>query len=68
MTSAPRRDLAAARTTDLIQNSGWIAGALDQAVANTVGTGLRLKAMPENDVFGMSNDEAERWAQLVEQR
>ncbi|MBN9022208.1 MAG: phage portal protein [Rhizobiales bacterium] len=61
-------DLAAARTTDLIQNSGWIAGALDQAVANTVGTGLRLKAMPENDVFGMSNEEAERWAQLVEQR
>jgi len=61
-------DLAAARTIDLIQNSGWIAGALDQAVANTVGTGLRLKAMPENDVFGMSNDEAERWAQLVEQR
>jgi capsid protein len=61
-------DLAAARTIDLIQNSCWIAGALDQAVANTVGTGLRLKAMPENDVFGMSNDQAERWAQVVEQR
>lgn len=25
-------DLAAARTIDLIQNSGWMAGALDQAV------------------------------------
>ena len=44
-------DLAAARTIDLIQNSGWMAGALDQAVANTVGTGLRLKAMPENGLF-----------------
>jgi hypothetical protein len=54
-------DLAAARTIDLIQNSGWMAGALDQAVANTVGTGLRLKAMPENDLFGMSNAEAESW-------
>ena len=61
-------DLAAARTIDLIQNSGWMAGALDQAVANTVGTGLRLKAMPENDLFGMSNAEAESWAQTVEQR
>jgi len=29
-------DMAAARTIDLIQNSGWMAGALDQAVANTV--------------------------------
>jgi lambda family phage portal protein len=61
-------DLAAARTIDLIQNSGWMAGALDQAVANTVGTGLRLKAMPENDVFGMTNSESEQWAQTVEQR
>ena len=61
-------DLAAARTIDLIQNSGWMAGALDQAVANTVGNGLRLKAMPENELFGMSNDQAEEWAQLVEQR
>ena len=61
-------DLAAARTIDLIQNSGWMAGALDQAVANTVGTGLRLKAMPENGIFGMSNREAELWAQNVERR
>jgi capsid protein len=45
-----------------------MAGAIDQAVANTVGTGLRLKAMPENDLFGMSNAEAESWAQTVEQR
>ncbi|MBN9023501.1 MAG: phage portal protein, partial [Rhizobiales bacterium] len=35
---------------------------------NTGGTGLRLQAMPQDDVGGMSNDEAERWAQLVEQR
>ena len=61
-------DMAAARTIDLIQNSGWMAGAIDQAVANTVGTGLRLKAMPENDLFGMTNGEAETWSQTVEQR
>lgn len=61
-------DKAAARTLDLIHNSGFIAGAIDQAVANTVGTGLRLKAMPENETFGMSNVEAKEWARRVEQR
>jgi lambda family phage portal protein len=61
-------DNAAARTIDVIQNSGWIAGAVDQAVANTVGTGLRLKAMPENDTFGMTNAEALEWCRQVESR
>ena len=61
-------DLAAARTIDMVQNSGWLAGSIDQAVANTVGTGLRLKAMPENTVFGMTNAEATEWARVVEAR
>jgi lambda family phage portal protein len=61
-------DLAAARTIDMVQNSGWLAGSIDQAVANTVGTGLRLKAMPENTVFGMSNADAQEWSRLVEAR
>lgn len=59
---------AAARTIDAVQNSGWLAGALDQAVANTVGTGLRLKVQPENSLFGMTQDEERQWARLVEQR
>ena len=34
---------AAARAIDMAQNSGWIAGAVDQSIAYTVGgTGLRL--------------------------
>lgn len=61
-------ELAAARTIDVVQNSGWLAGAIDQAVANTVGTGLRLKAMPENSIFGMSNADAQAWARMVEAR
>lgn len=61
-------DHAAARTIDAVQNSGWLSGAIDQAVANTVGTGLRLKAMPENIAFGMSNADAQAWARLVEAR
>lgn len=61
-------DDAAARVADLIHNSGWLAGAVDQAVANTVGTGLRLKAIPENETFGMSAAEASAWSKTVERR
>lgn len=59
---------AAARATDAIINSGWLSGAIEQCVANTVGTGLRLKAQPENDTFGMTNAEAQAWSRNVEQR
>lgn len=60
--------LAAARTTELWQNNGWISGMVDQAAANTVGTGLRLRSMPENDLFGMTEAEAQDWRKLVEAR
>lgn len=61
-------DDAAARVADVIHNSGWLAGAVDQCVANTVGTGLRLKALPENETFGMTAAEASDWAKTVERR
>lgn len=57
---------AAARAVEVIQNSGWLAGMIEQAVANTVGTGLRLKAMPENSLFGMSSADARAWGRDVE--
>lgn len=59
---------AAARAIDTIQNSGFIAGAVEQAVANTVGTGLRLKASPENSLFGMDEKSAREWSRLAEAR
>lgn len=61
-------DAAAARTTDLFQNSGWIAGMVEQAVANTVGSGLRLLPKPENSLFGMSDADARAWAKMVASR
>lgn len=61
-------EMAAARTVELWQNSGWISGMIDQATANTVGTGLRLRAMPENDLFGMDEKAAQAWRKLVEAR
>lgn len=57
---------AAARTVELWQNNGWISGMVDQATANTVGGGLRLRAMPENDLFGMDERAAQKWRKLVE--
>lgn len=59
---------ATARTIDLAHNNGWIAGMIDQATANTVGLGLRLRAMPENDLFGMDEDAAQEWRKTVEAR
>jgi lambda family phage portal protein len=61
-------DRATARTLDLAHNSGWIAGMIDQATANTVGLGLRLRSMPENDLIGMSEAQAQDWRKLVEAR
>lgn len=61
-------DAALARTVDLIQNSGWIAGMVDQAVANTVGPGLRLFPRPENAVFGLSDADARAWGKMVASR
>lgn len=59
---------AAARATDVIQNSGWIAGAIDQAVADTVGTGLTLNAQPDPQALGMDVQAAKDWAGEAERR
>lgn len=59
---------ATARAVDMIQNSGWIAGAIEQAVANTIGTGLTLNLQPDADALGWSEDVAGKWARRVERR
>lgn len=59
-------DAAAARALESIANSGFISGAIDQAVATDIGLGLRLKAQPENDLFGASDADARAWARMVE--
>lgn len=70
----PREDVsaayieAAARAVDTLHNSGWIAGAVDQAVASTVGVSLRLAARPDRVTLGWSDEEAEQWIDQVERR
>ena len=70
----PREEVAMAwpsavgRTNDLIQNLGWIAGAIEQATANTVGLGLNLDAKPDIKALGMTPARAKSWSRMVEAR
>lgn len=59
---------AVARAADLVQNSGWISGMFDQCVSNTVGSGMRLRCSPENDLFGQDEEAAQKWRNDVERR
>lgn len=59
---------AAGRANDLIVNSGWLTGGIEQAVANTVGTGLRLSCLPDAEALGWTEDEATEWGDKVEDR
>lgn len=57
-----------ARMVDSIHNSGWIAGMIDQAVASTVGTGLRLSSRPDAEALGITTDEATALGDQLEAR
>jgi lambda family phage portal protein len=59
---------AAARAIDAAHNSGWIAGAVDQSIASTIGTGLRLAARPDREALGWTSGEADKWSETVERR
>lgn len=59
---------AAARAIDSLHNSGWIAGAISQAVASTMGDKLRLASKPNADELGWSREAADGWARMVERR
>ncbi|MDC7784777.1 phage portal protein [Rhodoplanes sp. TEM] len=60
--------MAAARVIDTMHNSGWIAGAVEQAVSSTLGTGLRLTAKPDVVDLGWTQDMSNEWARNVERR
>ncbi|MDR6431294.1 lambda family phage portal protein [Brucella pseudogrignonensis] len=59
---------AAARAIDALHNSGWIAGAIEQAVASTIGTGLRLSPRPDRIALGWDEKQANEWTSHVERR
>ena len=61
-------DRVSALALDFIQNSGKLRGAVDQVLADTVGTELKLNARPDLSELGYSADEAAEWARMVERR
>ena len=56
---------ASALALDFIHNSGRLKGAVDQVIADTVGSELILKPAPDHSALGWSKDEAAAWAKLV---
>lgn len=61
-------DQVGARATDLMHNMGWVAGGIEQGVANAVGTGLRLNAMPDAEALALDSKGAATWARDVERK
>lgn len=57
---------ASALAWDFIRNSGWIAGAVDQIITDTIGDELRLSARPRLASLGYDAKETTEWARLVE--
>lgn len=59
-------DRAFALAFDFMQNSGWIAGAADQIIADMIGTELKLNARPDLSRLGYDDAERAAWCRLVE--
>lgn len=60
--------LGTARAVDSIQNSGWLAGAVDKSMAAVCGVGLRLNCKPDMSAFNWDEDQTSEWARKVERR
>lgn len=60
--------MGAARAIDSLHNNGWLAGAIEQASADTIGTGLRLNATPDAEALKWKPEQARKWCKRVERR
>jgi len=58
---------ASALAWDIIQNSGWLAGAADQIITDTIGDEIKLSARPVLSALGFDDKERAEWVKLVEQ-
>ncbi|PZO78486.1 MAG: phage portal protein [Mesorhizobium amorphae] len=57
---------AAALAVDFMHNSGWLAGAADQIISDTIGTELKLNARPDLSKLGYDEVERAVWCRDVE--
>ena len=59
---------SAARTIDVLHNSGWLAGVVQKGVSSVLGKGLRLALKPDFEAIGWDQKQSSDWARLVERR
>ena len=59
---------SAARTIDMLHNSGWLSGVVTKSVGNIIGTGLRLNSKPDYEALGWDAKAANDWARMIERR
>ena len=57
---------ASALATDFMHNSGWIAGAADQIICDTIGTELKLNARPDMSALKYTPVEETELARTIE--
>ena len=62
----PGKDLSESRARDLIRNNGFASGALDSAKDRIVGSRYKLNLQPNYIELGISFEEAQKWARMVE--
>lgn len=51
---------------DFMHNSGWVAGAVDQIIADMIGTELKLNARPDLKGLGFTDKQRADWVNLVQ--
>ncbi len=61
-------DRAYALALDFMHNNGWIAGAIEQVITDTVGVNLTLNLRPDLSRLGYDDKETSAWASMVEDR
>lgn len=54
------------RSRDLARNAPLASGAINTTVSNVVGTGLSLQAIPDRDILGLTDQEAQDWGDNTE--
>ncbi|WP_150428862.1 phage portal protein [Dechloromonas sp. CZR5] len=57
-----------ARSRDLVRNSPLAGGAINTQVTNVVGTGLAVQPSPNQELLGLSDEEAAAWASHTDQQ
>ena len=57
---------ASALAYDFMQNSGWISGAVQQIITDTIGEELKLNCRAQLEAFGYTKKQASAWCRNVE--